>query len=134
MPMQLLSSKLVKTHFDQRNDYGGHIAHWCSACRQLHEFAVDRPFRNGARWSFSGPADAPTFTPSMNIRIGPYPDSSKKAGQIEVCHYLVNHGRIQYLADCTHAMAGQTIEMPDLPQDVLDQVEASQRYAGKGLE
>ena len=118
MPMQRLSSKLVRTHYDARHDYGGHVAHWCPACGELHEFAVDRPFRNGARWSMSGPTDTPTFSPSMNIRIGPYPASSKKAGRIEVCHYFLEAGRIQYLNDCTHELAGHTVDLPDLSDSV----------------
>lgn len=129
MPMTLLSSKLVRTHHDQRHDYGGHIAHWCPACRELHEFAVERPFRNGARWLFGGTFEVPTFSPSMNIRIGPYPDASKKAGQIDVCHYFLKEGRIEYLSDCTHGMVGQTIDLPDLPDEVLKVIAQSERYA-----
>lgn len=120
--MKLLSAKLLKTYFDERHNYGGYHAHWCPACDRLHEFAVDRPFRNGARWSFNGNLDQPTFEPSMNIRIGPWPDHSKKAGQIEVCHYFLRNGQIQYLGDSTHALAGQTIALPDLPQQVLDKI------------
>jgi hypothetical protein len=32
-----------------------------------------------------------------------------------VCHSFVTDGRIQYLGDCTHAMAGQTVDLPDIP-------------------
>lgn len=130
MPMELISPKLVRTHHDARHDYGGHLAHWCPACRQLHDFAVDRPFRNGARWSFDGNADAPSFSPSMNIRIGPYPQAWKKAGQIDVCHYFLRAGRIEYLGDCTHELAGQTVDLPDLPELVREQVRVSRAYAG----
>lgn len=119
MPMSLLSPKLVRTHYDPRSDYGGHIAHWCPACAELHEFAVDRAFRNGARWTFDGKPNAPTFSPSMNIRIGPWPAGSKKAGTVEVCHYFLKRGRLQYLGDCTHRLAGQTVDLPDLPADVV---------------
>lgn len=126
MPMEQMSAKLVRTHFDDRHDYGGHVAHWCPACGELHEFAVDRPFRNGARWTMTGDAAAPTFSPSMNIRVGPYPASSKKAGATDVCHYFIKAGRIEYLGDCTHDLRGKTVELPDLPQSVLDQVAHSQ--------
>lgn len=129
MPMKLLSKKLVRTHHDSAFAYGGHLAHWCPACKELHEFAVDRAFRNGARWTHTGSFDVPTFAPSMNIRIGPWPAESKRAGQIDVCHYFVKAGRIEYLSDCTHELAGQTVDLPDLPQSVLEQVDVSQRYA-----
>ncbi len=128
MPMEIVSAKLGRTHHDARHDYGGHLAHWCPACKELHEIAVDRPFRNGARWTWDGNGAAPSFSPSMNIRVGPYPQSSKKAGHVDVCHYFVRAGRIEYLGDCTHVMAGQTVDMPDLPESVHEQVRVSQRY------
>jgi hypothetical protein len=32
-----------------------------------------------------------------------------------VCHYIITAGRIQFCADSTHALAGQTIDLPDIP-------------------
>lgn len=94
----------------------GGFAHWCPACKEMHAFAVDAPFRNGARWSFDGNLDAPTFAPSMNIRIGPYLDNDEgKQGQFDVCHYFLRAGKIQFLDDCTHSMRGQTVPLPELP-------------------
>lgn len=89
-------------------------AHWCPACQQMHDFSVEQSFMNGARWSFNGNGDAPTFTPSMNISVGPY-----KGGRIDRCHYIVTDGQIQFCGDSTHAMAGQTVPMPDVPDIVL---------------
>jgi hypothetical protein len=120
--MLLLSPKICRTHHNKRYTTGGHLAHWCPACKELHEIAVERPFNNGARWTFNGSYELPTFTPSMNIRIGPYPDGSKKAGKMDICHYFLREGQLIYLSDCTHALAGQTIPVPDLPQSVLDQI------------
>jgi len=131
MPMQRLSAKLLRTHHDERHGCGGHVAHWCPGCEEWHEFAVDRPFHNGARWSFDGNLEAPTFAPSMNIRVGPYPDDSEQPGRVDVCHYFLTAGRIQFLPDCTHALSGQTVPLPDLPDQVLMQIRASQAYAVK---
>jgi hypothetical protein len=30
-----------------------------------------------------------------------------------VCHSFVTDGRIQFLSDCTHELAGQTVDLPD---------------------
>jgi hypothetical protein len=30
-----------------------------------------------------------------------------------VCHSFVTDGRIQFLGDCTHALAGQTVDLPE---------------------
>lgn len=29
------------------------------------------------------------------------------------CHSFVTDGRIQFLGDCTHSLAGQTVDLPD---------------------
>ena len=97
----------------------GHFAvptneHWYPACKQMHSYAVEQPFRHGARWTFNGNGDVPDFKPSMNISGGPFPD-----GRIERCHYFVTAGRIQYCGDSTHAMAGQPIDLSDIPQERL---------------
>ena len=89
-------------------------AHWCPACNQMHDFAVEGTFRNGARWSFNGSGDAPSFSPSMNISVGPYGD-----GKIDRYHYFLTDGRIQYLGDSTHTLVGQTVDCPDVPAEVL---------------
>lgn len=84
-------------------------AHYCPACRQLHEYAVEGPFRNGAQWSFNGDYERPTFTPSMRIVWGMGGDQPNKQ-----CHYFVTDGQIRYCADSTHALAGLTVNLPDV--------------------
>jgi hypothetical protein len=92
--------------------------HWCPACKSLHSFAVNEPFpSNGAHWSFDGNVDAPTFQPSMNIRIGPFPAHGDKPERMSVCHYFLHAGRILYLGDCTHELVGQTVDLPDIPPE-----------------
>ena len=72
----------------------------CPACGTIH--GCDK------RWSFNGNVESPTFDgsvlvhPSLYLRIGR-----------PLCHSFVRGGRIQYLGDCTHAMANQTVDLPD---------------------
>lgn len=87
-------------------------AHWCPACRSMHDYAVVAPFRNGARWTFNGDYERPTFTPSMRIEWGMGGDMPNK-----VCHYFVTDGQIAYCADSTHALAGKTVNLPDLDEE-----------------
>lgn len=94
-------------------------AHFCPACNELHDFAVEQPFTNNARWTFDGNGAAPTFAPSMNITIGPFPHGEAEAGRIDVCHYFLQQGKLVYLGDCTHALKGQTVELPDIPDKAL---------------
>ena len=37
----------------------------------------------------------------------------------EVCHTFIRAGQIEFLGDCTHALKGQTIPLPPLPDWVL---------------
>ena len=106
---QWIGTKL-RTFGSDEGYTGEGVEHYCPACESIHGFAVAKPFRNGAKWSFDGNAEAPTFAPSMNIRTGPFDD-----GRIDVCHYFLRAGRIEYLGDCTHGLKGQTVDLPDLP-------------------
>ena len=108
--MERLSSKLLRVGRSDGYSADGALAHWCPACNELHPFAVDQPFANKARWSFDSNLNQPTFGPSMNIRTGPFPD-----GHLEVCHYFLRRGQLQYLGDCTHELKGKTVPLPDLP-------------------
>lgn len=69
---------------------------WCPGCDCAHGM--------NTRWSFDGNMERPTFSPSVLARTGG-----------KVCHSFIRDGRIQFLADSTHALAGQTVELPAWP-------------------
>jgi hypothetical protein len=94
----------------------------CPACRDIEraegytdiagEHAV--PFAgDGAepRWQFDGNLERPTLAPSLLRTYTVTGESTPKL----VCHSFVRNGRIEYLNDCTHAMRGQTVDLPELP-------------------
>jgi len=60
-------------------------------------------------WSFDGNVDRPTFNPSIRIR------SFDGDQVVECCHYFVRAGRIEFCPDSTHGLAGQKVDMPDIP-------------------
>jgi hypothetical protein len=68
------------------------------------------------QWTWDGNVDAPTFSPSVLVTLhdpdGELPD--------ERCHTFITNGRVQFLGDCTHALAGQTLDLPDLPEPYRD--------------
>lgn len=77
----------------------------CPGCGHAHAVAVgDGP---GPRWEWNGRMDAPTFSPSIKAEWTWGPERERR-----VCHFYVNEGRIQYLGDCTHRLAGTTVDMP----------------------
>ena len=102
--MGQLSAKLRST------EYGP--AHWCPGCKEVHVFSVAKPADSGARWTWDGNVDHPTFNPSMVVSCDGIPDEGWPA---ERCHYFLHNGRIQFLGDCTHELRGQTVDLPNLP-------------------
>jgi hypothetical protein len=77
------------------SDERGWLFH-CPGCGHGHVFL------NDGRWTFDGKFDSPTFNPSLIN----YTDK-----RVQVCHLFVKAGQIQFLSDCTHALAGQTVPM-----------------------
>jgi hypothetical protein len=91
-----------------RSTEGGFM-HWCPACNSFHMIAVSEPFPNGARWKFDGDLDKPTFAPSVRVRGG-------NAKGPTCCHYILTTGVINFCGDCTHAMAGKAVPLPEIPE------------------
>jgi hypothetical protein len=105
----------------------GWFGHWCPGCNAPHEISVDTPNGSGAKWTFDGNMERPTFSPSINMRWGnrvPGQQANfKNGGQ---CHYFIRNGMIQFCGDCTHELAGKTISLPEIPADTY---QTSQRLA-----
>jgi hypothetical protein len=92
---------------------------YCEGCKENQMF--------DERWTFNGDFVKPTFRASLLCRSGHYMPEHK--GDVcwctysaehpnepapfvcRVCHSFVTDGKIQYLSDCTHDLAGQTIDL-----------------------
>ena len=70
----------------------------CPGCKSLHVFSQN--------YSFNGDLARPTFLPSLLV-------GAMTAGVpgVRRCHFYVAEGHIQFLADCTHELAGKTVDM-----------------------
>jgi hypothetical protein len=73
---------------------------WCPACSEPHQC--------DERWTFNGDKERPTFRASVLVH-----EVDKEDYHRPRCHSYVTDGRIEYLGDCTHAMKGQTVDLPD---------------------
>ena len=82
---------------------------WCPGCNEHHAVKVNVPYG----WKWNGSEEKPTISPSIKVTYGHYPDPP------DVCHSFVTDGKIQFLGDCTHVLAAQTVELPDLDDDDL---------------
>lgn len=108
----------------------GIVAFRCPGCAEFHQVRVEGTA--SPRWGWNGDADRPTFTPSVLVTGRDFTPAGESAfeawhaagcpkpapsfeGADIVCHSFVTDGRIQFLSDCTHALAGQTVDLPDAP-------------------
>lgn len=92
---------------------------WCPGCDRPHR--IQHGEGSGERWGWNGDVDKPTFTPSVLTTYrhpkgytnkNPAPMGWDGEFVTDVCHSFVTDGRIQFLSDCTHAFAGQTVDLP----------------------
>lgn len=80
---------------------------WCPACDDLHGLPVNTTEHTPA-WDWNGNLEAPTLTPSILSNYNGDPP--------RVCHSYLTDGVWNFLSDCTHAMAGQQVPSPPLPE------------------
>lgn len=87
-----------------------HYWFWCPGCETNHKFSVwtgpgARPPAEPS-WTITGDAaTGATFTPSL-LYGGP-----------PRCHLFLRGGILEFLGDCDHALAGQNVPLPDIPED-----------------
>ena len=81
---------------------------YCPGCQGVHGFSVDQ-------WTFNGDLNKPTVTPSILVTGYVHTDAAGyKYDSREVhCHSYITDGKIQFLSDCQHELAGQTVDLPD---------------------
>ena len=95
-----------------RSAENGGLLFRCPGCECAHLIPVGEG--SGPRWGYNGNPDAPTFTPSVLVTYNGS-DAGVDGAPHAVCHSFVTDGRIHFLPDCTHALAGQTVDLPDYP-------------------
>lgn len=66
-------------------------------------------------WGFNGDLDNPTFTPSVLQRWSQWQGEGVPPKE-HVCHSYVRNGRIEFLGDSTHSLAGQTVDLPEIEE------------------
>lgn len=93
------------------HDFGGELPDGakqyffhCPGCEYAHGFTVGGESGTHPSWTWNGSMDKPTFTPSLLC------NASLSESR---CHSFVTDGRIQFLSDCFHKLANQTVEIPD---------------------
>lgn len=102
----------------------GSIYFDCPGCALGHCLPIGEG--PGPRWQWNGSLDKPTLSPSILARgverltdeeVAIIEAGGKVTPRPSVCHSFVRDGRIEFLGDCTHALAGQTVDLPPLESD-----------------
>lgn len=104
----------------------GQVTFWCPGCDAGHTIQ----YGDAQSWQWNGNTAAPTFTPSVlalpHQKLNDAGKALVDAGHgsqltdehrttTPRCHSFVTDGRIQYLTDSEHELAGQTVDMVPLP-------------------
>lgn len=106
------------------------LSFFCPGCKTSHSVQVGSDF--GPNWTWNGSLEAPTFQPSVLVTghgltdkgtadyeawcAAGCPMPAPEFGNAPTaCHSFVTDGRIQFLSDCTHELAGQTVDLPPWP-------------------
>lgn len=71
----------------------------------LHMLAVNSTTKTPS-WDWNEDGILPTLSPSILTR---YSENG-------VCHSFLRNGIFEFLSDCTHSLAGQSVPMVDLPE------------------
>lgn len=111
-----------------RDMQDGLLCFWCPGCLDMHCVSTE----GSSAWGYNGNPDSPTFTPSIATWSNAKKETGPETGEWHWlrdaegtplawrCHSYVTDGQIQFLSDCTHALAGQTVPLPDLPPGLRD--------------
>lgn len=121
-----------------RRGEDGRLTYWCQGCEEPHSIMVG--VGAGPRWGWDGNAEAPTFSPSVLVTSGHFVAGRESAGcwckfnaeavakgeepsgfECRRCHTFIRGGMVEFLGDCSHALAGQTLPLPTLPEHLRDE-------------
>lgn len=126
---------LIKGHFNVcvLTDGGTRLLFWCPGCKLVHGPTIGPG--EGPRWTFNDDYEKPVFYPSLRVwwdEMSPEAAARSRAFRAEhgrymtreeqpydvhhECHSFIGHsgaqpGQIIFLSDCTHALAGQVVDL-----------------------
>lgn len=91
--------RLADRHGDGPNP-GEILIFHCPGCKYGHGFNISGP---PPVWTYNGNEESPTLSPSLLY--------TREQAKFR-CHSFVRDGMIQFLGDCDHPLAGQTVPLP----------------------
>jgi len=96
----------------------------CPGCGEDHQVPVDTT--SGPNdWTWNGSLTAPTLTPSILVHSHWTLDDAERRIETPRCHSYVRDGKWEYLGDCTHEFAGETLALPPIHPEPTDDKDTS---------
>jgi len=113
---------MARLNHDGENRY----SFTCPGCQMMHAVMVSGP----RAWEWNGSIGSPTLRPSVLFASGHFaqgwagpkcwctykqehPEHAEHSFSCVRCHSFITDGKIQFLADSTHALAGHTVDLPE---------------------
>lgn len=109
----MAKTKAYEIRDSNGRDLGTECWIFCPGCKAHHSLRVRMPSNPTAQeirdqqenrhglWTWNGDVDKPTFRASLLLPT-------------VVCHSFITDGKIEFLNDCSHSLAGQTVDLPDI--------------------
>ena len=100
------------------------LSHWCPGCGEMHNIP--------SSWTFNGDLNRPTFSPSVKITgkqtvkdargewTGEWVRGPDGKAIDDCCHYILTDGMLNFCGDSVHALKGQRVPLPELPEWLRD--------------
>lgn len=104
-----MSARAKRVSRQDGSPYG--VRFECPGCTEPHVVPTGS---SPNAWGFNDDLERPTLTPSILVHPHGVLRDDGSVGQSHRCHSFVTDGRIQFLSDCTHALAGQTVDLPEV--------------------
>lgn len=73
-------------------------------------------------WQWNGDTENPTVSPSILVTYPANPDAIEEFKEWRLerrCHSFIRNGKFEFCSDCSHSLAGQTVEIPEWIDDYL---------------
>lgn len=114
---------MPKVHY---NSSTGRLEFYCPGCHEAHAVSI-----HPSGWSWDENPTTPTIAPSIKVSslkllkdenyrwTGGWVRDAQGKTIPTLCHSYISEGEIQFLADCTHALANQTVPLPAWPGTAL---------------
>lgn len=91
--------KVLEHIYDGKKLHHTQYLYNCPGCGYEHAFGLKN---EGGHHQFNMNLEKPTVSPSLMHAHG------------KTCHSFIKDGKIQFLGDCWHKLAGKTVELPEI--------------------